>query len=75
MSARLDRRGRRIGANWWRSFITDQLHCQEAVWQRDLEVAAIGYKTEADEFRAEHPRPTLKALLIAHAGMNGGHYA
>lgn len=69
MTGRRDCLGRRIGANWWRSFIVETLHCADAVWHERLEDASCGYETEAREFTDAHPRPTLKALLIAHAGM------
>lgn len=67
---RRDKRGRRIGYNWWREFITSEFFLATAVWESQCEAAAMGYPTETAEFAAENPRPTLKALLLGHKGMN-----
>jgi hypothetical protein len=80
---RRDKRGRRIGYNWWREYITDLLWHAEQAWQALRESGtAIGttaiagadfdtayYQLSEAEFRQLHPRPTLKQLLIEHAGM------
>lgn len=67
---RRDSLGRRIGRNWWREFICDALFNAEQAWQRHRESVAIGYATEEAEFAQQHPRPTLKALLISNAGLD-----
>lgn len=67
---RRDKLGRRIGRNWWREFITDTLFCAEQAWQAKREAACIGHASEEREFALLNPRPTLKELLIANAGMS-----
>lgn len=64
---RRDKRGRRIGYNWWRVYIT------EIVNDHNHHVAALredNHQMEPDEFSEAHPLLTLKACLIGHAGMN-----
>jgi len=39
------------------------------VWEADCEVEALGYQTEVAEYAHNNPRPTLKAFLLANAGM------
>jgi hypothetical protein len=68
--ARVDKRGRRIGYNWWREYNCSMLLDADLTWQTQAEAATMGYTTEMGEYRAEHPRPTLKAFLVANAGMN-----
>lgn len=70
MSVRRDSLGRRIGANWWRDYNTELFFLQTAIWEAQLEEAANGWATEAADFTAGHPRPTLKALLLANKGMH-----
>lgn len=67
---RRDRRGRRIGHNWWRTYICDLLLDATLVWERKAEDASLGYEVELAEYAAEHPRPTLKEFLIQMKGMN-----
>jgi hypothetical protein len=67
---RRDKRGRRIGYNWWREYNCAILLDASLTWERQCEEVAIGYPTEIAEYAAEHPRPTLKAFLIANRGMN-----
>lgn len=83
---RLDKRGRKIGSNWWREYICDQLSSAEAHWQSLREsgesihsgtVAGATYDTayyqlSDREFKMIHPRPTLKDFLIQNKGM-GSH--
>jgi hypothetical protein len=66
---RQDKRGRRIGYNWWREYNCDLLLDASLVWERQCEQVAIGYPTETAEYAEEHPRPTLKAFLLANKGM------
>jgi hypothetical protein len=65
---RRDTLGRRIGRNWWREWIMDTLRCADAAWQLDAEAASNGWATELAEYRAGHPRPTLRGFLEAMAG-------
>lgn len=81
---RRDRRGRRIGHNWWREYNCAILAEAEAVWQALKEsgeaimttsVAGAEYTTgyyqlSEAEYRQIRPRPTLKSFLIANAGLN-----
>lgn len=62
---RRDKRGRRIGYNWWREYNT------AIVRDHNDAVAALAetnHQMEPDEFREAHPLLTLKATLIANAG-------
>ncbi len=70
MTERRDKRGRRIGYNWWRTHICDLLFAAETVWLNDREAVALGYATEMEEYARDNPRPTLKAFLIEQAGMH-----
>ena len=67
---RRDKRGRRIGYNWWREMNMDLLYAAAAAWERGCEAVALGYDTETAEYAAEHPRPTLKQMLLGNKGMN-----
>lgn len=67
---RTDKRGRRIGYNWWREYNCDLLLDASLTWERGCEELALGYKIETAEYAASVPRPTLKAFLVANAGMN-----
>jgi len=66
---RRDKRGRRIGHNWWREFITAEFYAADHAWWLERERVALGYTTEMREFAASHPRPTLKGFMLAHAGI------
>lgn len=68
--ARLDKRGRRIGYNWWREYNCDLLYAAAAAWEIQCEAVALGYETETAEYAAEHPRPTLKQMLLGNKGMH-----
>lgn len=70
-----DKRGRRIGYNWWREYNCALLLDATLTWERDCEVAAVGYATEIKEYAATYPRPNLKEFLLANAGMNSEEYA
>lgn len=67
---RRDKRGRRIGYNWWREYNVDLLHSATVTWQSDCEAVSLGYATEIAEYRRDNPMPTLKAFLLANKGMN-----
>lgn len=68
--ARRDKRGRRIGYNWWREYNCNLLLDATLAWERQCEEVAIGYATETAEFARDFPRPNLKDFLVANAGMN-----
>jgi hypothetical protein len=65
---RRDKRGRRIGHNWWRELIVSSWSAADHAWWLHREAVAIGYETEEAEFAAEYPRPTLKAFMVSLAG-------
>lgn len=83
MAARLDKRGRRIGRNWWREYNCETLRWAESAWWEGRESgepintdAVPGatpdnafYQLSEEEYRMIRPRPTLKAFLIANKGM------
>lgn len=70
MSVRRDKRGRRIGRNWWRTYNCDLLLDAALAWERQAEEVAIGYDTELQEYAAQHPRPNLKEFLLRNKGMS-----
>ena len=63
------RRPRRL--NWWVELIVGDFYCATEAWLLRAEAVALGYETELREYAAENPRPTLKAFMLAHAGMGG----
>lgn len=67
---RRDSLGRLIGANWWREYNCAILLDASLTWERQCESEALGYPTEIAEYAEAHPRPTLKAFLIANKGIN-----
>lgn len=68
--ARLDRRGRRIGYNWWREYNCSLLLDATLTWEAQAEAESLGYDTELAEYAEAHPRPNLKAFLKHNKGMN-----
>lgn len=70
-----DKRGRRIGRNWWRELNVDSWRHADHAWWLDREATALGYATEKREYAEAHPRPTLKGFLISNAGMRQGRAA
>lgn len=66
---RRDKRGRRIGRNWWREHNHDLWFWANAAWEQACEAAAAGYSTETGEYASTNPRPKFKDFLIAHKGM------
>lgn len=66
---RLDKRGRKIGRNWWREYNCSILLDAELTWQSQCEAECMDYATEIREYKMLHPRPTLKAFLLANKGM------
>ena len=67
MIERRDILGRRIGRNWWREYILDCYYNAEDAWQA---LKGTNHQMEDDEFLETHPRPTLKRMLVASAGMS-----
>lgn len=65
---RRDKRGRRIGRNWWREMIVDAWRCAHDAWEAAREAACNGWATEEAEWAADHPRPTLKSFMVGLAG-------
>jgi hypothetical protein len=84
MHERRDKRGRRIGYNWWREMNVHQFHSADGDWLSKREsgdpihtdrIPGAGYDTAYyqltdAEFRVLHPRPTFKDCLISNAGMS-----
>jgi len=64
---RRDKKGRRIGRNWWREYIVESWFCAHRAWWLARESVAMGYKTEEREYAEKHPQPTLKSFMIALA--------
>lgn len=67
---RRDKRGRRIGHNWWREYNCTLLLDATLAWERKRDEVCIGYDTEETEFAQANPCPNLKDFLLANAGMN-----
>lgn len=67
---RLDKRGRRIGYNWWREYNCALLLEATLDWHATAEPITLGYTTETAEYKTDHPMPTLKAFLLGNKGMN-----
>ena len=61
---RRDKRGRKIGNNWWRNFIVESWLCAHHMWWIARENIALGYKTEERDFEERNPQPTLKQFMI-----------
>lgn len=66
---RRDKRGRKIGRNWWREHNCSILLDATLAWELACESVALGYATETTEYAEQYPRPTLKAFLIHNKGM------
>lgn len=64
---RRDTLGRRIGFNWWREMNVTQM--QDYNFSTDA-LDGENHQMEPDEFRAAHPRLTLKQCLVGNAGMH-----
>lgn len=58
-----------IGRHWWRELVTSTWRAAYDQWQADAEIAAIGYATELEEFKAQRPVPTLRGFM---AGLSTG---
>lgn len=69
---RRDRRGRRIGHNWWREYVWNVWHAADHAWWLAAEDVTMLYATELADYRREHPRPTFKDCLIGLAGTHQG---
>lgn len=66
---RRDIRGRKVGHNWWREYNNDLLLYATLIWEQRCEEVALGYDTEIAEYAEQHPRPNLKAFLLANKGI------
>lgn len=66
---RRDKRGRRIGYNWWREYNRSLLFDATLDWERRRDEVCLGYDTEEAEYAQAIPSPNLKNFLIANAGM------
>lgn len=69
LPVRRDRRGRRIGRNWWREYNCSLLLDATLTWESQCEEATSLYETEVAEYAAANPRPNLKDFLLRNAGM------
>lgn len=65
---RRDKLGRRIGRNWWREYVMSVYAPARQAWWLQLEASSNGWATEAAEFAAANPGPTLKQFLTGLAG-------
>ena len=65
---RLDRRGRRIGRNAWREYVTDLWRCATEAWWRQMEEATSLYSTEVAEYRQHTPPPRFADFLTSQKG-------
>lgn len=63
---RVDKRGRRIGWNWWREYNVGLVHEHNDNVEKHRE---DNHQMEPEEFAAANPLLTLKECLIANAGM------
>lgn len=61
---------RRVGRNWWREHNMELFTLTTIAWEQDRERVALGYDTEMREYERDHPRITLKELLVGNAGMH-----
>ncbi|MCZ4498523.1 MAG: hypothetical protein JWQ74_1076 [Marmoricola sp.] len=46
--------------------MVEEHRIERHAWELLLEAAANGHETEAEEFRAQYPGPTLRARLMAN---------
>jgi len=81
---RRDKRGRRIGYNWWREMNVTQWSDADLAWQALREsgdpihsdrvpgatYSTAYYQLSDREFRLLRPRPLFKDFLITNKGMN-----
>lgn len=84
MSDRRDKRGRRIGYNWWREYNVGLLRDAEMAWQGmresglPINTSRIAgapadtafYQLSDAEYRQVKPRPTLKEYLLSNKGIH-----
>lgn len=80
---RRDKRGRKIGHNWWREYNTSLWRDAHDAWlhRRESSLPAFGaagaahsdvccYQLSDREYRELYPEPTLREMLVANKGMN-----
>lgn len=83
---RRDRRGRRIGRNWWREFNMDCWRSAHDAWEQRRESDAPAYQAAGAahsgaacyqlsdrEYQTLYPQPTLKEFLLGNKGMSTEH--
>lgn len=63
---RVDKRGRRIGDNWWRSYNMECFDAASAAVEAHRE---DNHQMEPDEYSTAFPLPQFKHFLIANKGM------
>lgn len=62
-----DKRGRRIGYNWWREY---NMTAFEAAYFAVEKHREDNHQMEPEEYKAAFPLPRYKDFLIANKGMN-----
>ena len=60
-------KGRPSTWNRWVQSCHEAWRCATDAWEVRLEEAAVGYATEAREFRAAHPQPRYADFLVGMA--------
>ena len=64
---RRDKRGRKIGYNWWREYNVEVFRSAYDAIEAHRE---DNHQMEPDEYSAAYPLPRFKDFLLANAGMN-----
>lgn len=83
MMTRCDKRGRRIGRNWWREYNMEIWRSAHDAWvqRRESDAPAFDaagaansgvccYQLDDREYRELYPEPTLKEILVGNRGIN-----
>lgn len=65
MTAPPKRRSARQCTCWWHRLTIGAYDERVSTWNKQLENTGLGYKAESAEFRADHPHPTFKEVLLA----------
>lgn len=58
-----------VGRHWWRELVRTTWRSAYDQWHRDAEAASNGWATELAEFRAAHPVPKLRDVMV---GLSSG---
>jgi hypothetical protein len=64
MATRLDRRGRRIGHNWWREYVVQVWRDAHDAWWKQAEHETMLYATELAEYNLINPQPRFRDFLV-----------